>query len=153
MCQIWLSCLKNEDIIHSIYFKRNESSVVACTRTLGALFDTLVYCSIGFNGKGRQAGERTNFALLHTHSLFGLLWRDRCRFGELREEVNGNWEDNRRVLLCCDGTQSLIRKKVTISTWIDCNKIETDAKKNQTGSKFHYYLKIHIILPILMKLC
>ena len=87
-------------------------SVVACTRTLGALFDTLVYCSIGFNGKGRQAGERTNFALLHTHSLFGLLWRDRCRFGELREEVNGNWEDNRRVLLCCDGTQSLIRKRL-----------------------------------------
>ena len=59
--------MKNEDIIHSIYFKRNESSVVACTRTLGALFDTLVYCSIGLTAKaGRQANERTSPYYIHT---------------------------------------------------------------------------------------
>ena len=62
----------------------------------------------------RQAAGRQRPTLpyyIHTQKLLGLRGHHLGRFDELRDEVNGNGEDDCRVLLRCDGTEGLMQIK------------------------------------------
>ena len=51
---------------------------------------------------------------IHTQKLVGLRGHHLGRFDELRDEVNGNGEDDCRVLLRCDGTEGLRQEKILL---------------------------------------
>ena len=51
---------------------------------------------------------------IHTQKLVGLRVYHLGRFDKLRDEVNGNGEDDCRVLLRCDGTECLMQEQLLL---------------------------------------